>query len=262
LTFNWDVFPLGDSSTITFEAAFVGPAPVVNSANVAWTSLPIDPQPGGMPVPLSKFNKYATERWYDPADSTGLNPYGNSDAVTIKLPVAKKLPDTGFAPNVVTQLPSMPAGFAYAQTNISIEIPKLKQTLNIAGVPYDNEKGEWNLTWLNTEAGWLENTAFPTHAGNSAITAHTTLPNGQPGPFAKLDTLSYGDQVIVHFGGQKYIFEVRENKKVTPDAIKSTLRHEEYPWLTLLTCKSYNESTGDYTYRTAVHAVLIKVVDE
>jgi LPXTG-site transpeptidase (sortase) family protein len=156
----------------------------------------------------------------------------------------------------------MPAGFAYAQTDILLEIPRIKQSLKIAGVPYDSEKREWNLTWLNNEAGWLENTAYPTHAGNSALTAHTTLPNGQPGPFAKLDTLSYGDQVIVRFGGQKYIFEVRDNKRVKPNEVNSTLKHEEYPWLTLITCKSYNEKTGDYTYRTVVRAVLVKVVDE
>jgi LPXTG-site transpeptidase (sortase) family protein len=172
------------------------------------------------------------------------------------------LPATGFAPNVITQLPPMPANFAYAQTDILLEIPKLKQTMKIAGVPYNDEKREWNLTWLNTEAGWLENTAFPTHAGNSALTAHTTLSNGQPGPFAKLDTLSYGDQVIIHLEGQKYIFEVRDNKQVKPSAVKSTLTHEEYPWLTLLTCKSYNEQTGEYTYRTAIRAVLVEVVDE
>jgi LPXTG-site transpeptidase (sortase) family protein len=221
-------------------------------------------------VRLSPFNDFSTERWYDPADLTGLNPYGRTASATINLPVDEggfdhdglRLPATGFAPDVVTELPPMPAGFAYAPTSITLEIPKLKQTMNIAGVPFDNNKHEWNLTWLNTEAGWLENTAFPTHAGNSALTAHTTLANGQPGPFAKLSTLSYGDQVIIHLDGQKYIFEVRDNKQVKPSAVKSTLKHEEYPWLTLITCKSYNEKTGEYTYRTVVRAVLVKVVDE
>ncbi len=268
LTVTWDVFPLGATGRITFNAVFVGPAPVINSANVAWSSLPIDPQPDGTPVPLSQFNDYSTERWYDPADLTGLNSYSRNDSVTIRLQVDEQnenpwvLPATGFTPNVVTKLPPMPADFAYAQTQITLEVPKFNQTLNIVGVPYDRTKREWNLTWLNMEAGWLENTAFPTHAGNSALTAHTTLSNGKPGPFAKLGALGYGDQIIVHLGGQKYIFEVRENKQVKPSAVKSTLKHEEYPWLTLITCKSYNEKTGNYAYRTVVHAVLVKVVDE
>jgi len=271
LTVTWNIFRLKDTARITFDAIFVGPAPIVNSASVAWTSLPIDPQPtSGLPVPLSEYNDYAHERWYDPASAVGVDDYAKADSVSISLPVPGNgdktdpmiLPATGFAPNVITQLPPMPANFAYAQTDILLEIPKLKLTMKIAGVPYNDEKREWNLTWLNTEAGWLENTAFPTHAGNSALTAHTTLSNGQPGPFAKLDTLSYGDQVIVHIEGQKYIFEVRDNKQVKPSAVKSTLTHEEYPWLTLLTCKSYNEQTGEYTYRTAIRAVLVEVVDE
>ena len=201
----------------------------------------------------------------DRSRTVPLHRTGVEDDVVIKLPQKykpKELPETGFAPDVITHLPPMPAGFAYANTDILLEIPKLKQTLKIAGVPYDDGNISWDLTWLNTEAGWLENTAFPTHAGNSALTAHTTLSNGQPGPFSKLDTLSYGDQVIVHLGGQKYIFEVRSNKQVNPNAVTSTLKHEELPWLTLLTCKSYNEKTGDYAYRTAVRAVLVKVVDE
>ncbi|MBI5950801.1 MAG: sortase [Chloroflexi bacterium] len=271
LTVTWNVFRLGETGRIEFDAVFVGPAPVTNSASVQWSSLPIDPQPSGLPEQLSPYNDFSTERWYDPTDTTGLNPYGEDDSVVIALPVVEEgdsrpdpliLPTTGFAPDVVTELPPMPSDFAYAQTEITIEIPKLKQTLKIAGVPYDKEKREWNLTWLNTEAGWLENTAFPTHSGNSAITAHTTLSNGKPGPFAKLDTLSYGDQIIVHLDGQKYIFEVRDNKRVKPDAVNATLKHEEYPWLTLITCKSYDEKTGKYTYRTVVRAVLVKVVDE
>jgi sortase (surface protein transpeptidase) len=40
------------------------------------------------------------------------------------------------------------------------------------------------------------------------------------------------------------------------------LKHEEYSWLTLITCKTYNERTGEYLQRTVVRAVLIKVVDE
>ena len=220
---------------------------------------------------MSPYNNFSTERWYDPSDLTGLNAYRASGSVTLTLPEdendhdglgAQLLPATGFAPNVVTELPTMPEGFAYAQTDILLEIPKIQQSLNIAGVPYDSKKREWNLTWLNNEAGWLETTAFPTHSGNSALTAHTTLPNGQPGPFAQLGSLSYGDQVIVRLGGQKYIFEVRENKQVKPSEVNSVLKHEEYPWLTLITCKSYNETTGQYTYRTVVRAVLVEVVDE
>ena len=139
-------------------------------------------------------------------------------------------------------------------------MPKLGIKVDIVGVPLG--EADWNLTWLGSSAGYLDGTAYPTHAGNTGITAHAYLADGTPGPFVKLDSLSYGDQVIVRLGGQKYIFEVRENKQVKPSEVNSVLKHEEYPWLTLITCKSYNETTGQYTYRTVVRAVLVEVVDE
>jgi LPXTG-site transpeptidase (sortase) family protein len=263
LRFTWFTFGLTQSSTITFQATFIGPAPVTNSANVEWTSLPIDPQPSGLPVLLSTFNNFATERWYDPADQTGINGYNGASSIVLNAPGSgKALPRTGFAPGVITELPSMPADFAYAQTDVWVEIPKLNQKLTLVGVPFNNETLEWDLRWLGKDAGWLENTAFPTYSGNSAVTAHSTLPNGKDGPFAKLDTLSYGDQIIIHIGGQQYIYEVRTKQQVSPNAVNSVLKHEELPWLTLITCKSYNEKTGEYNYRSVVRAVLIKVEDK
>jgi LPXTG-site transpeptidase (sortase) family protein len=260
---RWDVFRLGETGRITFQANFVGPVPVVNSSSVDWTSLLIDPTMPPTPDQLSPYNTDSTERWYDPGTPSSVNNYQVIDSVTLTLPVEyTALPRTGFAPNVITQLPAIPKDFSYTQTDFWIEIPRLNLKMNIVGVPYDTDTNEWNLSWLADNAGWLESTAYPTHAGNSAITAHTTLASGLPGPFAKLDTLSYGDQIIIHLKSQKYIYEVRENKQVRPNAINSVLKHEEYPWLTLITCKSYNEKTGEYTYRTVVRAVLVKLVDE
>jgi len=37
------------------------------------------------------------------------------------------------------------------------------------------------------------------------------------------------------------------------------MRHQDQSWVTLLTCKGYNEDTGDYDLRTVVRAVLISV---
>lgn len=274
LTLKWDEFRLGQTARVTFQAIFVGPAPVVNSANVEWTSLLIDPLVDNtppvpdVPVQLSPYNVNATERWYDPSAPVGVNDYQVRDSVILGLPVdesddagnsAKTLPATGFAPGIMTNLPPMPEGFSYAQTDLWIEIQKLGLRMNIVGVPLDSDTDEWDLTWLGSDAGWLEGTAYPTHAGNSAITAHTTLSNGQDGPFAELNALSYGDRVIVHLGGQKYIYEVRENRRVRPTDVNSVLRHEEYPWLTLITCQNYNESSDSYLYRIAVRAVLVSV---
>jgi len=37
----------------------------------------------------------------------------------------------------------------------------------------------------------------------------------------------------------------------------SILKHEEKPWLTLVTCKDYDEKTNTYRKRVIVRAVLI-----
>ena len=111
------------------------------------------------------------------------------------------------------------------------------------------------------QAGWLQGTAFPTWQGNSVVTGHVYLPNGKPGPFVDLSKLRFGEQVIVHAFGQRYIYEVRTNHIVMPDDL-SVLRHEEKAWLTLLTCKGYEESNNTYKYRIETRAVLIKVEAE
>jgi len=267
LTFTWNSFPRGQVAVINFTARLVG-TPATNSASVAWTSLDIDPGVGGLPQQRSLHNTKSTERWYDPSDA--VNIYAVTDILTInesaastgegessnnvKLPVV--LPATGFAPNVVTILPEQSADKSYSATDVWMEMPSLGIKMPIVGVPLVNE--DWNLTWLSQEAGWLEGTAFPGWEGNSALTGHVTLPNGTPGPFANLNTLNWGDRIIVHAYGEAYIYEVRENRTIKPYST-SILQHEEDAWLTLITCKTYVESTNTYADRTAVRAVLVKV---
>ena len=172
----------------------------------------------------------------------------------IRLP--RTLPDTGFAPNVITTLPQQPADKKYAATDVWLEVPRLKVNIPIVGVPLVDK--QWDVTWLWQEAGWLNGTAFPGWSGNSVLTGHITLSNGKPGPFAGLDKLKWGDRIVVHAYGSVYTFEVRENRVVAPNNT-SVLKHEEESWVTLLTCKTYNEKTGEYSSRVAVRAVLLKV---
>ena len=255
LTCAWDEFPAGQTTTITFQARFVGPSPVTNSANVYWTSLPIDTV-GGLPVVQSPYNPHSTERWYDPLDT--VNNYGVSDSVMINVP---PMPKTGFAPGVITTLPPQPDSYRYTDLGkFWIEIPDLNLKLPIVGVPLTNANG-WDLTWLGNQAGWLQGSAYPTHAGNSVITAHAINTEGQPGPFVDLNKLYWGQKVIVHLDGQKYIFEVREVRFAWPDD-KQVFRHEEYSWLTLVTCKDYDKATNTYAQRVIVRAVLISVEGE
>ena len=48
-------------------------------------------------------------------------------------------------------------------------------------------------------------------------------------------------------------------RQVAPTNISAMMKHEELPWLTLVTCRGYDERTGEYRYRILVRAVLIEV---
>jgi LPXTG-site transpeptidase (sortase) family protein len=253
ITVGWDEFPLAASATITFQAAFIGPSPVENEASVEWTSIEIDPQPSGDPVQRSTHNIHATERWYDPADQT-INDYGANSAVSIALP--EELPLTGFIPGVENVIPEQPAEKMYDELDtMYLEIPKLGLYMPITGVPYVD--GEWDLTWLSDQAGYLEGSTFPGQVGNTAITAHVVLADGTDGPFHDLRSLLWGDEIILHMDGQKYTYELRHNLNVYPSDF-STFTYDGYTWLTLITCEGFNEYTETYDSRTLVKAVLVK----
>jgi LPXTG-site transpeptidase (sortase) family protein len=174
---------------------------------------------------------------------------------------AERLPATGFAPGVVTILPEQPAEKAYFATgDVWLEIPRLGVNTSIAGIPQSDD-GSWDISWLWEQAGWLQGTAYPTLTGNSAITGHVYLPNGEPGPFVDINKLAYGDKIIIHAYGQKYTYEVRENKLVKPSDT-SVLKDEDKAWVTLITCLGYNEADNTYASRVAVRAILMTVEAE
>jgi LPXTG-site transpeptidase (sortase) family protein len=177
--------------------------------------------------------------------------------------VAPSLPRTGFAPNRITALPQQPAKLAYADLgSIWLEIPSQKIKTPIVGVPQAENKS-WDVQWLGQDAGWLNGTAFPSWIGNSVITAHVTNANGLPGPFASLKELKYGDQVIVHMLGEKYIFEVRTTRLVRPETTAYAFEHlEKNAYLTLITCAGFNEQSDVYRFRRIVRAVLVSVQSE
>lgn len=174
---------------------------------------------------------------------------------------ASSLPATGFAPNVVTALPQQPASKAYTETGgVTIEIPKLGIDTSVTGIP-QAEDGTWDVTWLWNQTGWLQGTAYPTTEGNSAITGHVYLPNGEPGIFVDAHTLAYGDKIILHAYGQKFTYEVRENAQVKPDDV-TALNRRDGTWVTLITCRDYIEESNTYASRVAVSAVLLTVETE
>nr|NIS80700.1 sortase [Anaerolineales bacterium] len=179
----------------------------------------------------------------------------NADDAFLSI-IAAALPDTGFPPHVRTWLPPQPTHLSYTSFNyLWLEIPALAVETPIVGVPL-TENG-WDVTWLWNNAGYMHGTAFPTWPGNTGITGHVTLPTGFPGPFANLDKLIWGDKIIIHAGGYRYIYEVREAARVDPENM-SLLEHKEYDWLTLITCEGYDRAQDTYFWRRVVGAVLVE----
>jgi LPXTG-site transpeptidase (sortase) family protein len=174
---------------------------------------------------------------------------------------AEALPATGFPPDRVTPLEAQPAYLTYQGLGLQLEIPRLGLEMPVVGVPQEN--GTWNVTWLGREVGWLEGTAFPTWVGNAVLTGHVTDAEGRPGPFAHLENLGYDDEVVIHLAGQRYEFRVREKRLVQPTNTHFALAHlEGYPYLTLVTCRGFDEAHGTYQWRWVIRAVLVSVTDD
>jgi LPXTG-site transpeptidase (sortase) family protein len=171
------------------------------------------------------------------------------------------LPDTGFAPGKIIRIPPQRQESAYLNyENLTLEIPSLKVNTEIVGIPILH--AAWDISWLGNRAGWLQGTAFPTWAGNSVVTGHVWNADNTPGIFIDLKKLAWNDQIIVHAWKQKYTYQVRSVQTIKPDAITQVVKHENVPWLTLLTCGDFNEKTGAYKTRELVRAVLVKIEPE
>ena len=238
LTASWDAFPLGSTSEIEFRATLGNlglDERVANEAALEWTSLPDDGV--SAPFSLSDYNALSTERFYDPGSAVDI--YQVVASATVSTP---PLPATGFAPGRVTALG--PQSTEYRDLgSIWLEIPALGVSREIVGVSLG--EGGWDLTWLQDSIGYLESTAFPSLPGNTALTAHAYLPDGTPGPFVNLASLAFGEQINLYLNGLKYTYEVRQVRRVLPENI-SVLGHEEYDWLTLITCEGFDEQSDGY----------------
>jgi len=46
---------------------------------------------------------------------------------------------------------------------------------------------------------------------------------------------------------------------VEPDDTAAMLKHETLSWVTLVTCRGYDEASNSYKYRVLVRAVLVEV---
>jgi LPXTG-site transpeptidase (sortase) family protein len=164
------------------------------------------------------------------------------------------LPATGFAPDYNKALPIQTTEQLYSDTRIWMVIPKLDIQMEIQGVPIVN--GTWDVTWLGSNAGWLQGSAFPTYAGNTVLTAHVWDALNKPGPFYNLKQLQYGDLIHIHAWGSVYSYSVRDNYTTTPTNI-TPMNRKIQDWVTLLTCEGFDVDENGYTHRRVVEAILV-----
>src|SRR5437763_736332 len=100
----------------------------------------------------------------------------------------------------VAALPSVIPGKVLAT---AVPAPVLKVLSDKAGFVaeitevYLAQTDGWDLTHLDDYAGHLQGTARLGQAGNFVLAGHVELKDGRPGPFARLNTLSVGDPILL-----------------------------------------------------------------
>ncbi|MCK5794647.1 MAG: Ig-like domain repeat protein [Anaerolineales bacterium] len=167
-----------------------------------------------------------------------------------------RLPDTGFPPSRQSPLPIQKESESFSSLGFRIVIPKLNKDLEIVGVPLQSD--EWKVDWLGNSVGYLEGTAFPTWQGNTLLTGHVYLQSGLPGPFININQLSYGDLIQIEAWDLKYIYSVIEKRILDPISLEA-YQHSERDIVTLITCRDFDPTSGLYTHRTMIRAVLIYI---
>ncbi len=294
---EWDTFqasltvPAGDTHAC-FQVESVNDQPPLNGASFLWlfsgsvipisvtdtptpTNTPVPPTPTDTPTPILPTVTPTATPVVTISATTTVTPVGGTstptplpggtptDTPTVTPPGPTPTPvwpPSGFAQGQLTSLDAQPASKSYtAMGELVLEIPSLGVYIPILGVPYGD--GTWDVSWLSTQAGYLANTAYPTWQGNTVLTGHVFLADGSPGPFHGLKTLAFGEKVILHAYGQRYIYEVQRASRVRPNDM-SALGHEELDWVTLLTCDGYDPRQESYSWRLVVQAVLVEVVPD
>ena len=57
------------------------------------------------------------------------------------------------------------------------------------------------------------------------------------------------EKMIVNAGGGQTMYEVRSVTQVAPNEMAAMMKHQDLLWLTLVTCRGYDETSNSYKYR-------------
>lgn len=96
------------------------------------------------------------------------------------------------------------------------------------------ENNAWQVA--DYAAGYHHGTALPGNIGNTVLAGHAGL---RGAVFRDLDRLTYGADVIVETGGWRYVYRVREMRKVWPTQV-DVMDPTPTPVLTLITCTTWD----------------------
>jgi LPXTG-site transpeptidase (sortase) family protein len=159
--------------------------------------------------------------------------------------------------NSATPSPTLDA--AYTATPVPpprLLIPSLNVDEAIVTLPLVN--GEWDLTPLAENVGWLESTgARPGAEWAMVLTGHVSRDTGLGGPFADLQFVRREATVIYRAEGFDYVYAVREKMQIEPADVKR-LFVRDGSQLLLVTCTNWDFIHFEYDQRLLVRAELVE----
>jgi len=163
------------------------------------------------------------------------------------------LPATGFLPGTQVEASIQKRQIEASGQDIQIEIPKLALQTQVVGV--QRQGNQWDVNWLTTSVGHLAETAYPSHIGNTVFAGHVNLPDGSQGPFAAIDQLQWGDEIVLRLDGSELVYEVRQIYITSPNDLDVLEKTDGYDWVTLITCANFQEKSNTYSQRVIIEAV-------
>ena len=184
---------------------------------------------------------------------------------TVVSPRAEEKPHTfitEIAPQSVFQR-SLPMTTARQETAVEAEtlapprlrIPALGVDEPVVAIPI--RAGEWDLSALGKSIGWLATTGA--HPGDDlamVFIGHMTLSAVERGPFAYLQDIEKGAEVIYSLAGIDYTYAVSQASRVKPEDVRQ-LYVPDPDSLLLVTCTDWDGAQRVYASRLLVRAVLV-----
>ena len=136
-----------------------------------------------------------------------------------------------------------------------LDIPALGYAIPLPIVELPQINGEWDVTNLGHNIGWLDNTTWQDPLwGNTVLAGHVQLADTDPGPFNELHKLVPGDEIRIMEGDTITTYQVSEIFEVSPTD-NSVTHPTDDPILTLITCTDWVDNRGVFANRLVVRAL-------